>query len=135
MFRSLFIGFLILSALASNGAGIQMNQNMTNSSTDMLLELFNAAVAHADKQAEFFVASSNKAYFNTNSGSRNTIEKLMRSLRQDHPVAWVDSSNKDSCSNPRCETAGLQQRQLYQGEVYSCGTDLSPPCCSLVGQE
>lgn len=134
MLRSLFIGFLILSALASNGVGNQINQNITNSSTDMLLELFNAAVNHADKRAETFVASSNKAYFNTASSSKNNIDKLMKSLRQDHPVAWVDSSNKDSCSNPRCETAGLQQRQLYQGEVYSCGTDLSPPHFRLAEQ-
>lgn len=50
MFRSLFIGFLILSALTSKGAAIQINQEYAKIAADFLLEFLNRSSLYTDKQ-------------------------------------------------------------------------------------
>ena len=131
MFRSLFIGFLILSALTSKGAGVQINQNITNISADMLLELFNAAVAHADKQAELSVAGPDEVLLSNSSGSGGAIEELLKSIRQGSPVVGGAPDDKNRYSSVQFSIDNLQQKQVCTGEIYSCGADLSPPNCRL----
>jgi len=48
LLRSLLIGFLIFSALSSNGAGAQSTKSV-NITTDMLLELFNTVAVNAGR--------------------------------------------------------------------------------------
>lgn len=129
MFRSLFIGLLLVSALTSKGATVQINQNIINHSSDMLLEIFNAAAAYADKQTELSVARPNGVFLNNASGRSTEIEEILRTIRQNSPVVWIESGDKSICTNPRCGQANMQQKPFCKGEVYTCGTDLSPPCC------
>lgn len=131
MLRSLFIGFLILSTLASKGVGVPINQNNINISADMLLEFFNAVVAHTDKQAELSVAKTDRVFLSNTSGSGGAIEELLRPIRPYNQVVWAEPDDKSNCSNPPCGDADLQQKQFCKGEVYSCCTDLSPPHYSV----
>lgn len=135
MFRSLFIGFLILSALTSKGVGVQINQNNTNISADMLLELFNAAAAYADKQAELSVAKPDGAFLSNTSGSMGAIEELLRPMRQGSPFVWVEPDDKNSSTYAQFSKTDLQQKQFSTGDVYSCGSDISPPHCRVDYQD
>lgn len=50
MLRSLFIGFLILSALSSKDVGVGANISFAYITDDMLLEFFNSAVSCGDSR-------------------------------------------------------------------------------------
>ena len=127
MFRSLFIGFLIFSALTSKGAVVQINQDINNISADMLLEFFNAALTHADKQAELTFARPDGVLFSDNSGDRAAIEKLLRLISHDNPVVWADSISEYGYSDLQYSNVSLMQKQPCRCGAFSCASDTSPP--------
>lgn len=131
MFRSLFIGFLILSALTSKGAGYQINQNITNISADTLFELFNAAAAHAEKQAELSDAGTDGVLLNNASGSFVAIEELLKSIRQGSPVVWDAPDDKINYPTSLYSIDNKQQKRICTGEIYFYSADPSPPDCRL----
>lgn len=127
MFRSLFIGFLILSALISKGAEVQINQNITNISRDMLLELLNASIFHADKQVELSVMGSDEVFFSRHSENRCAIEELLRPIRHSSPVIWAEPADEYNCTNLQYTNVKLQQKQFCSSNVSFCSSDISPP--------
>ncbi len=127
MFRSLVIGFLILSTLASKGVGVQIDQNIAISA-DILLGFYNAAVAYAEKQADFSDAKKDSALLCNSSETAIAIQEMIQSVRHDSQTGWI---TPDSLENSRNEQLGTSEQCLNsscKGEIFSCGSDISPPC-------
>ena len=137
MLRSLFIGFLILSALTSKDVGVRAGQNFLNISADMLFELFNAAVTCADRQSgELNAESGNHILFikgtPANSGA---IKRLFETDGKDSPIpVWIDKFDNNEFFDSKICKAALNKKMVSIREVYSCCADISPPVCSLIVQ-
>jgi hypothetical protein len=127
--RSLFIGFLILSTLTSKGVGVQINQNAALSA-DMLLNLYNAAVAYADRQAEFSAAKREGPLLRTTETTLVILRDVLRSARYDGNLAWDLPTAPDTCRSNCYETCGRLTESSCEGAIYACGSDTSPPCRS-----
>ena len=127
MFRSLFIGFLILSALTTKGTEIQINQRIADIPADMLLEFFNAAFSYADRQTELSLAGCDSAFFNNQSESRYAIGKLLEKIKHDNAASWVVQTDVYHFSDLQCTNASLQQKQFCTSNVYAFASGLSPP--------
>ena len=135
MFRSLFIGLLIFSALASKGADVQIKQNISNITPEMLLELYNAFVFNTDQQAENTDDDSDEAFFWHASIEQSlkparqyvSAEKKGRPAGQYVPVIWTEAVNCGAAFDIQCARISMRVKPLRKNEVYRCGTDLSPP--------
>ncbi len=148
MFRSLFIGLLIFSALASKGADVQIKQNISNITPEMLLELYNAFVFNTDQQADNAGDGSDEAFFwhayiekATKPAGQHTFaeqsrkparqyvsaEKKGRPAGQYVPVIWTEAVNCGAAFDIQCARISVRIKPLRKNEVYRCGTDLSPP--------
>lgn len=128
MFRSLFIGFLILSALTSKGVGIQIDQN-TNIPAGNLLDIYNAAVAFAERQSGLSDTKRDGTLAGNSDRAVFSIEQLMRSAGNDSQLAGVLSDINGSSRNEQCKNARELIQPSCTGRIYSCGSDPSPPCC------
>lgn len=126
MFRSLLIGFLILSALTSKGVGVQIDHNITISA-DILLDFYNAAVAYAEKQADFIDAKKGSAFFCSSSETAIAIQKIIRSVRHDGQTAWAMPDSLENCRNEQFGTSEQRVKSSRKGEIFSYGSDISPP--------
>lgn len=127
MFRSLFIGFLILSALASKGVGVQIDQNI-QLSADILLQLYNAA-AQADRLAEPAPASAVGVVRADAKRGGAAYEVLLRHAGQDGQFIWFVPADQTSGAFLQCGLAALTADCFSKGAVYAFGSDNSPPDC------
>ena len=126
MFRSLLIGFLILSTLASKGVGVQINHDIAISA-ELLLDFYNAAVAYAEKQADFADAKKDSAFLCSSNETVIAIQKIIRSVRHDSQTAWAMPDNPGNYRNDPFKTLGQSVKSSGRGEIFSCGSDISPP--------
>ena len=127
MLRSFFIGFLILSALTSKGAEIQINQKAANIPAEMLLELFNAAFSNADKQTELPISECERAFYSNRSESRYSTEKLLGKIRDDKTAEWIMPTGDVYCTDLQSANIELPHIQFCASGVCTCASGLSPP--------
>lgn len=121
MFRSLFIGFLILSAITSRNAGIQINQS-TDLSPDILLQLFNTAFSCCDEQPE--LSDSDAALLSCAHKDVN-INKLTKIRKIDMPFWYAPAIYIFTAIFFYVPLIFLKQK--YCSRIYLCISDLSPP--------
>jgi hypothetical protein len=126
VFRSLLIGFLILSTLASKGVGVQINHDITISA-DILLDFYNAAVAYAEKQADFTDAKKDSEFLCNSNETAIVIQKIIQTARYDSQTAWAMPGNLENCLNEQFRTLGQFVNSSSKGEIFSYGSDISPP--------
>ncbi len=93
------------------------------------MELYNAAVAYADKQAGLNGSNTEMACFLNDPCCNGAVGGLSGMLRQDHPADWKEPDYGFSCGNPQSAINDTRQKKPCFGEVYSCGSDNSPPFC------
>lgn len=84
MLRSLLIGFMILSALTSKGAEVQIFKSDLTISADMLLEFFNTVTVQNSKAAELLAAKADGSY----------VQIQLCRLRQTGPIALLKQSGQ-----------------------------------------
>lgn len=128
MFRSLFIGFLILSALTPKGAGAQIIKSDLNISADKLLELFNSVSVRTGMTTEFTAVQAKRsdgAYISSDNGAADSRQN---GLKQFSPAALFEQSDWTHYA--------LQGDTVFQEPVPYIGTrfffyvsGLSPPDC------
>lgn len=125
MLRSLLIGFLILSALTSKGAGAQIIYEDLNISADMLLGFFNSVSVQSGKTAELSESRTDRSSY-TYTSFNNQLKTIVIRLRQICPIAVPGHycleehlSDAGSVSHKTVLTASQQ--------AYYCVSGLSPP--------
>lgn len=123
MFRSLFIGFLILSAITSRNAGIQINQS-TDLSPDILLQLFNTAFSCCDEQLE--PSDSDAALLGCAHKDVN-INKLVQIRKIDLSYCYVPAIY--TFTAVFFYVLLIFFKQEYYSYIYLGISDLSPPYC------
>jgi hypothetical protein len=129
VFRSLLIGFLILSALTSKGVGVQINQDIAISA-DMLLDFYNAAVAYAEKQADFVDAKKDSAFLCNTNETAIAIQKIFQTVRHESQTTWAMPDIQENCLYGQFKTSEQCMILSCKGEIFSCGSDTSPPYSS-----
>lgn len=126
MLRNLLIGFLILSALTSKGAGVQTVKSDLSISTDMLLEFFNSVSVQSSKAAGLSTAVTDRsAYVRTSFGS-NQLKPLLTGLEQTGTTALPGQYDLAE----HLSESGMVSRKpvLFASQlVYCCVSGLSPP--------
>lgn len=126
MLRSLLIGFLILSALASKGAEAQIIKNYSNIPAEMLLELFNAVTAQSDKTAEFSSTDVKEAFFSYARIGGKTIESISGKTKNSNQFNWFEQNFQTSC-HLHYTALGSHSRTMICKEAFLCVSGLSPP--------
>lgn len=127
MFRSFFICFLILSALTSKGAEVQINQTIADIPADMLPELFNAVLFKADSQAGPSLKVCERAFYSNQSENSYAIEKQLEEMRRDSAAVWILPVNDIHSGILQCSNAGIDQEPSCINGICSCASGLSPP--------
>lgn len=133
MLRSLLIGFLILSALTSNGAGAQ-NMKSANITMDMLLELFSTVavtgtrdlspcptLCDANKASDFLPAKKEASFFGCGSLDTSETDTLFGSWA----ALWPEHYDY-SCNCLAQKVFIMYGQPINSGAPY-CVSGLSPP--------
>lgn len=125
MLRSLLIGFMILSALTSKGAEVQILKSELTISADILLEFFNSVTVQSSKAAELSAAKkdSSSAYA---SFDNNEVQTLSGGLRQINPIVWMEKNNQTD-HDLKGEKAFIKPVSADGHQVFFCVSGLSPP--------
>lgn len=126
MLRSLLIGFLILSALTSKGAGAQILKDDLNISADMLLEFFNSVSVQSSKAAELSAAITDRSSYAYTSFNSNQLKPLITRLRQIGPITIPGQYDQAD----RFPEGGMVFRKLVlpvSQQAFYCVSGLSPP--------
>lgn len=126
MFRSLLIGFLILSALTSKGAGTQLVNIDLNISADMLLEFFNSVSAQTAKNAELTPApadGASAAYALSNGGA---VLPLRSVSGKSASFIWFDPIDRTGIGKVFSEICP-EQMSYYRSGAFLLVSGLSPP--------
>ncbi len=124
MFRSLFIGFLILSAITSRNAGIQINQ-ITDLSPDILLQLFNADFSSYDGQTE--LSETDAALLV--SAHKDVSASIEHTKTRQKELPFWHAPAIYAFTTVLCFTVPIFLKQKYCSDIYLGITDLSPPYC------
>lgn len=130
MFRSLLIGFLILSALTSKGAGIQIaDTNLI--SADMLLEFFNSVSAQTAKNAELSPAAADRALAACALSNGRAVLPFPGISSKSTFFVWCDPINR---TNFRAGFSDIcpEQMSLYRSGAFLLVSGLSPPHAGCV---
>ena len=126
MLRSLLIGFLILSALTSKGAGAQIVKDDLNISADMLLEFFNSVSVQSSKAAELSAANTVRSPYAYTSFNKDQIKPLISKLRQIGPIT-IPGQNNQMDYVPVGAMVFHKAVLPTSQQVYYCVSGLSPP--------
>ncbi|HEX2944459.1 MAG TPA: hypothetical protein VHT96_00710 [Clostridia bacterium] len=126
MFRSLLIGFLILSALTSKGAGAQIVNANLNISADMLLEFFNSVSAQTAKNAEISPAKAERGLLSYALSDNKAVIPFRAMSPRNNAFTWYDPIDK---SIFRAVSWEIYPGQIlyYRSGVFSHVSGLSPP--------
>lgn len=127
MFRSFFICFLILSALTSKGAEVQINWKIADIPADMLPELFNAAFFHEDRHEEPSCAECERASYNKQPEISYTIEKQPGKILHVSSSAWIIPLSIDYFGYLQFYSTVMNQNPFCKSGINSCASDPSPP--------
>lgn len=126
MFRSLFIGFLILSALTSKGVDAQIANNNTNIPSDMLLELFSTVMAQFGETASYSADKSDEVLFSHAAPVAGSAKVLFEDFGKELQALCPDRNNVHDFG---LQFAGFvaQAGQHIGSEAGFCVSGLSPP--------
>jgi len=126
LFRSLLIGFLILSALTSKGAGAQIISTNLNISADMLLELFNSVSAQTARNAELSNVQADRALITCALSNGKTVLPFRTISPKNNAFTWYDPVDK---SIYRAVYSEIRPGQILycRSGVFSHVSGLSPP--------
>ncbi len=126
MLRSLLIGFLILSALTSKGAGAQILKEDLNISADMLLEFFNSVSVQSSKAAELSAIITDRSSFVYTSFNINQLKPPVTRLRQSGPITMPGQYDQTE----HFPEDGMVFHKIVlpaSQQVFYCASGLSPP--------
>ncbi len=125
MLRSLLIGFMILSALTSRGAEVQILKSELSISADMLLEFFNSVTVQSTRAAELSAAKtdSSSSYVSFN---KNEAQSLFVRLRQINAIVWMGKSSQTD-HDLKGEKVFIKPVLADGHQVFFCVSGLSPP--------
>ena len=126
MFRSLLIGFLILSALTSKGAGAQLVNTNLNISADMLLEFFNSVSAQTAKNAELTHGAADRTLVAYALSNSRTVLPLRSASGKSTTFIWCDPVDRIGFGTIFSEIYP-EQLSYYRDGAYLLVSGLSPP--------
>jgi len=126
LLRSLLIGFLILSALTSKGAGAQIVKSDLSISADMLLEFFNSVSVQGSKAAGLSTARADRSSYACTSFNSSQLKTLVTRLEQIGPVA-IQGHHDHAKHLPECGMVSRRPALLASRQAYCCVSGLSPP--------
>lgn len=118
-----------MSALTSKGVGVQISHDITISA-DILLDFYNAAVAYAEKQADFADAKKDSAFLCSTNETDIAIQKMIGSIRHNSQTAWAMPDNQGNCLNSQFKALEQCAISSCRGGIFSRGSDPSPPYSS-----
>jgi hypothetical protein len=120
------IGFLILSALTSKGAGAQIVKNDLSISADMLLEFFNSVSVQSSKAAELSEARTDRSSCACTSFNNSQLKPHITRLEQIGPIAMQEQYDQAK-HFPECGMVFRKPDLLASRQSYCCVSGLSPP--------
>jgi hypothetical protein len=140
LLRSLLIGFLILSALTSNGGEAQSIKSV-NITKDMLLELFNTVAVHTGKVGTHSATNKASTIFDANKASGASLGEKRGVLYTCTPIGasktdslfgsctaiWPEYYDYYDCNLLAQEISLMHGQPINSGARY-CVSGLSPPC-------
>jgi hypothetical protein len=127
LFRNLFIGFLILSALTAKGAGTQVAENNNNTPADTMPGFFGFIPEQAGKTGGLVSSGVKKAFFSRDTIDCKADEPLSGIADEDANLAWFEGICRRDC-RPGCVSALPEQVFPFADEAFYCVSGLSPPC-------
>ncbi len=123
MIRSLFIGFLILSALTSKGAEAQIVTS-TNITPAMLRDIISAASACSEKSAVTSCDNGRVSCYNSLESGKSYL--LSFNHNRSEVFIVTTPTDGDSCLKQCCGITDCGAVCTHNG-MYSCMSGLSPP--------